>query len=68
MPPFEPESPKQVTTLSPQEQEHLNQVINEILTKYDRQVDQQSVEEFTTQFVQERDTIPDVNQVLKKGI
>lgn len=71
MQPFEPESPKQVTTLSPQEQEHLNQVITEILTKYDhevalsdRQADQQSVEEFTTQFVQQRDTLKNASQLL----
>ena len=68
---FEPESPKQVTTLSPQEQEHLTQVINEILTKYDhevalrdRQVDKQSVEEFTSEFVEQRDTLKDTNELL----
>ncbi len=62
--PSEKESPNQVTTLSPQEQEHLTQVINEILTKYDRQVDKQSVEEFTSEFVEQRDIIKDVNTLL----
>jgi hypothetical protein len=62
--PPEKQSTPKVTTLSPQEQEHLNKVITEILAKYDRQVDKQSVEEFTTQFIQERDTIKDVDNFL----
>lgn len=62
--PPEKQSTPKVTTLSPQEQEHLNKVITEILAKYDRQVDKQSVEEFTTQFIQERNTIKDVDNFL----
>ena len=53
--PSEKESPNQVTTLSPQEQEHLTQVINEILTKYDRQVEKQSIEEFTSEFIGQKE-------------
>lgn len=62
--PSEKESPNQVTTLSPQEQEHLTQVINEILTKYDHEVDKQTVEEFTSEFVEQRDTLKDTNKLL----
>ena len=62
--PTKPDSPNKVTTLSPQEQEHLNQVITEILTKYDRQANKKSVEEFTTQFVQQRDTLTDTSELL----
>lgn len=58
------EPSNQVTTLSPQEQERLNQVITEILTQYDRQVDKQSVEDFTIQFVKQKDTLKDTNQLL----
>lgn len=50
--------------ISPQQQEYLNQVISEILTKYDLQVDKQSVEDFISLFVEERDTIKDVKTLL----
>lgn len=62
--PPEKQSSQKVTTLSPQEQEHLTQVINEILTKYDGQADKQSVEEFTTQFVQQREISTDTSELL----
>lgn len=50
--------------MSPQDQEYFKKVILEVLTKYDSQVDQKSVTDFVTDFVQQREHIQDVNNVL----
>lgn len=53
-------------TLSPQDKERLIKAITEVLTKYDSQVEKQTISDFTTQFIEQRETLKNVNDFLIK--
>lgn len=50
--------------ISVAEKEYAARVISEILTKYDRQVDKQDVNEFCTEFVEQRDGLKETDKVI----
>lgn len=50
--------------ISVEEKKYITEVINEILTKYDAQVEQQDVKQFCTDFVESRDGIKETDKVL----
>jgi hypothetical protein len=53
-------------SISPQEKDHLIKVITEVLTKYDSQVEKQTISDFTNQFIEQRETLKSANGFLNK--
>ena len=50
-------------SISPQEKDHLIKVITEVLTKYDSQVEKQTISDFTNQFIEQRETLKTLENV-----
>lgn len=50
--------------MTPQEKDYIAQVIGNILTKYDAQIDKQDIEKFCNEFVEQRDGLKEADRVL----
>lgn len=50
--------------MTPQEKDYIAQVIGNILTKHDAQIDKQDIEEFCNEFVEQRDGLKETDRVL----